>query len=631
MALSDGQPVNASATNAAFISRTTDSDTTGKIDLLNADSTNVTDLQSTINDLNDEFDTSTGHDHDGTDSKKVLATNLDSTGGTADQVPVADGAGNVSWEDQSGGGGTGGLDTYLAEDYAETLYSDFSSGNNSTFLGGGTLDGTLADETTSPIAGIRSIKYTMGSSSTDDYFASPVVELDAKQAGNYTYMNLYFTYDGDAEDIKVVLYDVDNTTVISSDADLLTNPDNPTRYSTSVFIPEGVTEVRYGFQVVTGNSGKILVFDDVELSTNPVQAVNLQEENEFSARIDNNGTATITSQGGLDINGNNAVASVNRSAVGVVDVTFTTGFFSVIPSITAICEATGIRMARIESISTSAVQIRTFTTSANSDQPFTLHIDRQGGDYKRESEHIVTPAKSGIEEYEVNGYTSTDGSGNILFKTELFNTLSSLATLTTSSYTRIDALKKVIAFPYVGLVATANADYELFIYNSSNTLLRQMNLITGSSGQASSGRSVILNAGDWMQVRAITSAPTDDVRTYFGVTLVDFEQQILSAIPDPTYSARITNNGTAALTSQSRHFISSVTRTGAGVVDIVYATNFFKVIPAISATVARIGGGGSGIAWIYAESTTGCTIKTNYPTTDTFTDYDFTFFAQKQQ
>jgi len=46
----------------------------------------ITDLQTATNNLEAQFDPSTGHDHDGTDSKKVLATNLDPTGLTASQL-----------------------------------------------------------------------------------------------------------------------------------------------------------------------------------------------------------------------------------------------------------------------------------------------------------------------------------------------------------------------------------------------------------------------------------------------------------------------------------------------------------------------------------------------------------------
>lgn len=55
MSVSDGQPVNAAVTNAAFMSRTTDTDTSGKVDLKNEDAasgSSVTNLQREVNSVN---------------------------------------------------------------------------------------------------------------------------------------------------------------------------------------------------------------------------------------------------------------------------------------------------------------------------------------------------------------------------------------------------------------------------------------------------------------------------------------------------------------------------------------------------------------------------------------------------
>ena len=49
MAVSDGQRVNAEITNAAFMSRTQDTNALGKIDLENADSESIIDVQAEIN------------------------------------------------------------------------------------------------------------------------------------------------------------------------------------------------------------------------------------------------------------------------------------------------------------------------------------------------------------------------------------------------------------------------------------------------------------------------------------------------------------------------------------------------------------------------------------------------------
>lgn len=115
MSVSDGSPVNAAVTNAAFLSRTNDSDTTGKVGLKNTDpesGSDVNNAQRLLNELADvqgntgegdatskdyssnnvvangddrkvaigkldaEFDAATGHSHDGTDSAPIDSSNL---------------------------------------------------------------------------------------------------------------------------------------------------------------------------------------------------------------------------------------------------------------------------------------------------------------------------------------------------------------------------------------------------------------------------------------------------------------------------------------------------------------------------------------------------------------------------
>lgn len=114
MSVSDGQPVSAAITNAAYISRITNSNTVAKIDLENIDTTSIIGLQRFLNELvntlgianqaatdpnattylsnnkitNGEslkqgvealdaaFDLTTGHDHDGANSKQIDANNL---------------------------------------------------------------------------------------------------------------------------------------------------------------------------------------------------------------------------------------------------------------------------------------------------------------------------------------------------------------------------------------------------------------------------------------------------------------------------------------------------------------------------------------------------------------------------
>jgi|LGVF01.2.fsa_nt_gb hypothetical protein len=102
-------------------------------------------------------------------------------------------------------------------------------------------------------------------------------------------------------------------------------------------------------------------------------------ENTFSARIDNNGTATITSQSSPD---NPAIASVNRTGAGVVVVTFTDGHFTVPPSVNTTQNLSAGYFIETGSIATTGFTAYTFLHSgAAADKDFSLIVQRQGTDY----------------------------------------------------------------------------------------------------------------------------------------------------------------------------------------------------------------------------------------------------------
>jgi len=168
------------------------------------------------------------------------------------------------------GGGSGGLDVFYTETFEGAVKSaDFTSGNDAVYDNGGTLDGTLADETSAPISKTTSLKYTMGASSTNDFIKSPAISLDDKQKGSTVGLTFYYTYDGDSDDIKIVAYDDTGSEVLTTDLDLLKSADKPQRMSVQFPVPSNSTTLNWGIQVVTGNSGAILVVDDVEISTSP--------------------------------------------------------------------------------------------------------------------------------------------------------------------------------------------------------------------------------------------------------------------------------------------------------------------------------------------------------------------------
>ncbi len=93
-----------------------------------------------------------------------------------------------------------------------------------------------------------------------------------------------------------------------------------------------------------------------------------------------------------------------------------------------------------------------------------------------------------------------------------------------------------------------------------------------------------------------------------------------------TYSARIDNNGTASITSQSENFISSVSRTGTGVVAIVWQSGFFTQPPVVTATVEA---SGEIISQSAVATTSGVTLEiVNHASASN--DRDFAIVVQRQ-
>ncbi len=109
-------------------------------------------------------------------------------------------------------------------------------------------------------------------------------------------------------------------------------------------------------------------------------------ENTFGVKIANNGTATITSQSGGD-----AVASVSRTAEGIIDITFTSGFFTVTPALVIVPVSSGY-FGSVTAISTSSATVHARSHSGGlGDYPVEVIIQRQGTDYKNKAAAIITP------------------------------------------------------------------------------------------------------------------------------------------------------------------------------------------------------------------------------------------------
>ena len=188
----------------------------------------------------------------------------------------------AAWVDIGSGGG-GGLDAFLSEDFETTQATDFSTGNNATFLTAGTIDGALANETSSPVAGARSLKYTASTASTNDWIASNSISLDAKQRGQFVGISFYYKWSGSVDVELVAQCTAGDTAEFTSSLDVISTATSNTRFSTSIFISSSCTALKYGFHFVNApTNGDILIFDDVELSTNPFVYKNLVERGSWN-------------------------------------------------------------------------------------------------------------------------------------------------------------------------------------------------------------------------------------------------------------------------------------------------------------------------------------------------------------
>ena len=139
------------------------------------------------------------------------------------------------------------------------------------------------------------------------------------------------------------------------------------------------------------------------------------QTNEFSVRIANGGvSAAITSQSSSN---NPAVASVNRTGTGVVDIVFTTNFFSVAPSISATADSASI-FATYSSLTASGVTITTSDDAGvNADHDADIFISRQGTDYK-DFPQVVGTFRPAVN---ASRYTSNAGQSFASGATDIIN------------------------------------------------------------------------------------------------------------------------------------------------------------------------------------------------------------------
>lgn len=291
-----------------------------------------------------------------------------------------------------GSGGGGESNFYEKGDMDRAKVGDFSTGNNAVFDGGGTLQGVHSISTTEAdlLNGKKTSKLVLHvtpATSNNDYVASELIDIPAGYRDRTLRMKMQYKYDGADNDIVMVVKDSTNGTILTDTSEVLTASSRGKEANLAFYCPATCTQVEVGVQVLSHATGsEVLLWDDVVVTPNAFVSKDLVNEMTFSARIQNNGTASIKSQK------ESAVASVNRTTTGTTVVNFTSGYFTVAPAVTATAEqASNDSTIRITAISNTSCTIVTRDTTSVTlvDLDFNLNIEKQGVDYNPTTEYVV--------------------------------------------------------------------------------------------------------------------------------------------------------------------------------------------------------------------------------------------------
>lgn len=177
------------------------------------------------------------------------------------------------------GAGAGSLDIVYQENFENITDSDWSTGDNATFMttptsgNAGTTGTTDVSNTSSPLSDSGDLIYTQASGSQNDYIASPEITVGEKEQENWVALHFHYTYSGADGDIHIVMYDETNDAVLQEED--LKFSSSVKRQAIAAYIPDGCTSIRWGIHVQTENIGAVLHIDDVELRSDPFSVVKI--------------------------------------------------------------------------------------------------------------------------------------------------------------------------------------------------------------------------------------------------------------------------------------------------------------------------------------------------------------------
>jgi hypothetical protein len=198
---------------------------------------------------------------------------------------------------------------YVKGDAAYGKSTDFVTGNNATFDGGGVLAGTLSVSTTAAdlIDGPRVYSYVQAAGSLNDYIVSEVINIPRGYRGGEIGYEFRYKYDGDDDDIKFKVKCTTSSDLISTGVAGQNFKLKKFGIASAgsregvghIFVKTACEQIEVGFQVAVVNSGVELLWQ--KLKVTPDLTVTGTEKLDQTFTYDQNVTDIITA-GGIEFN-----------------------------------------------------------------------------------------------------------------------------------------------------------------------------------------------------------------------------------------------------------------------------------------------------------------------------------------
>jgi hypothetical protein len=491
------------------------------------------------------------------------------------------------------------------------------------------------------ILGTSVIKYAPGANGQNDYFgftkAIPQGQRGRSIGFSFDYKNDSTVIDNDFT-FNVKIKDGAQAGYIYTDniTKHYTTTNESVRFSQGYFIPADCTEVEFGWRNTSATTTLALMIDNILVSANPFVYKNLLSTQYIkydtyagygstNTKIPYFTTATANTGTQLLTIGNSATNGFSITALRdcIVTATFAMGSSSGssyyvgitlnstqlttnIASVTAANVvgsngggAAGDQMsATTAPIAMKAGWVLRPHTEGDSPNSSRMHFTATA---LAESDNIVTPAKSAIEEIHYDTYSST--STYVKFANAITNTLSKLASVDNTTYTKFTALKKVIAKLSMNCQLSSGSGNEgISVFNSANVL--QINKAQNVTSMGGVAFDYIMEAGDYAVVTTSAGTWNNTTQSQFSAVFVAFDQQILSASPKnhpgltvgATRIAKITySGGVPSATYNPGNWITNVSDDATGRFTLTY-TGAFTVAPVITATPICVSDSGANAA-----------------------------------